>query len=258
MQKPYFGQMAFVWRKGVEKKMQQEITYTDTITMGEKKVVHYRTRRGGAGIGVEFGMSKHFKKVQFTFSDGREQEIVVNDKMYYRWIKGLKANATFLYKKDADGKEHYSIQTFEVIFEDGITQQVIQDYVENERKRLHQYVSGEDEQEKGFFARIFAAPKSTMNALMITNLVETPSGADVYMSTVRGYNEPVGYPYFKFSTSMPHLYEPNLIVKLDMRKVTELYLNTDVPDAWYYDISYLNDNDFLKLSQLVNLVTQYL
>ena len=78
------------------------------------------------------------------------------------------------------------------------------------------------------------------------------------MSTVGGYNEPVGYPYFKFSTSMPHLYEPNLIVKLDMRKVTELYLNTDVPDAWYYDISYLNDNDFLKLSQLVNLVTQYL
>lgn len=81
---------------------------------------------------------------------------------------------------------------------------------------------------------------------------------EVYLSTVGDKLNPVGYPYFRYKTAEYAKYQIGDIVRIDMKKITILDLNSASPQCWFYDISYLNEDDIQKGTIFVNLVNQYL
>lgn len=186
-------------------------------------------------------------------------ETSVNEYIYYRWIKGLVADVTFSYKRDADNDEIFFIEEVNILDNQEISNDVIYNYLEDEKRRLHEYIQ---RSEKGIISKLtdnsgyFAT--SHVNAFKIVNCINTPDGMEVYLSTVGNNLNPVGYPYFKYKTAEYTKYKTGDIVRIDMKKITKLDLCSTNPQCWFYDISYLKEDDMEKGTIFVNLVNQYL
>lgn len=187
-------------------------------------------------------------------------ETTVDEYTYYRWIKGLVADVTFLYKRDADDGQLFFIREINILNNPEIPAQVIHNYLEDEKSRLNEYIQ---KSEKSIASKLtdhsrdFAT--SHINAFKVIDCINTPDGMEVYLSTIGRKNlEPVGYPYFKYKTTEYTKYKTDDIVKIDMKKIIRLDLHTLDPQRWFYDISYLNEEDIEKGTILVNTVNQYL
>lgn len=228
----------------------QERTFNDVITMGKSWISNYRRN----------GKNQSSHNVTFRLSDGKEIETTVNIKKYYRWIEGLKANATIECREYSPTEVHFFVSNVKVIYEDGTAPiEAIENCINSEKERLKEYTSRGTGKSDGFFNFLMpgALDKTSLNAVIAADVVDTDKGADFYFATVGGYNEAVGYPYFKYSVPYPYNLDMNKIYRLDMKKITQLHLNTENPNMWFYDVSYLNESDFEDRGRLVNLVNQY-
>lgn len=232
-----------------------EKKYTETITFIGRDIryIKYITPQKN-GTGNECGYY-----VKGITASNYIIETRVNQYIYYRWIKGLVADVTFSYKRDADNNQFFFIEEVNVLNNKEMSKEIIHNCLEDEKRRLHEYIQ---RSEKSFISKLtdnsgyFAT--SHVNAFKIVNCVNTPGRMEIYLSTVGEYQKPVGYPYFMYKTAEYKKYKTGDIVKIDMKKITGLDLHTETPECWFYDISYLNEEDIEKGTAFVNLVNQYL
>lgn len=228
--------------------------YTETITFISREIKYYTI---SMRLGKNHG--RHDYYVKGITSSNYIIETNVNEYIYFRWIKGLVADVTFLYKRDADNDEIFNIEEVNILNNNEISCEVINNCLEDEKRRLNEYIQ---RSEKGIISKLtdnngyFAT--SHLNAFKIVNSISTPEGMEIYLSTVGNYLNPVGYPYFKYKTVEYTKYKTGDIVSIDMKKITRLDLYSATPQCWFYDISYLNEDDIKKSSRCVNLVNQYL
>ncbi|MBD5542733.1 MAG: hypothetical protein HDR01_00455 [Lachnospiraceae bacterium] len=227
--------------------------YTEKITFIGREIKNY------AGRDVQ--LKKFFRRRQYYVKGVTGSNYIietnVSEYIYFRWIKGLEADVTFSYKRDADNNQIFHIEEVNIL--DNQLNDVICDYLEDEKRRLHEYIQ---KSEKGIISKLADNSgyfvTSHVNAFKIINCINTPDGMEVYLSTVGDHLEPVGYPYFKYKTVEYTKYKTGDIVKIDMKKITKLDLCSANSQCWFYDISYLKEDDIEKGTIFVNLVNQYL
>ncbi|MDE6210307.1 MAG: hypothetical protein K2M73_11625 [Lachnospiraceae bacterium] len=229
--------------------------YKETMTFISREIKYYTDL--DMSLGKTHGRHEYY--VKGITGSNYIIETNVNEYIYFRWIKGLVADVTFLYKRDADNDQIFNIEEVNILNSHKISGEVINNCLEDEKRRLNEYIQ---RSEKGIISKLtdnngyFAT--SHVNSFKIINSVNTPEGMEIYLSTVGNYLKPVGYPYFKYKTVEFTKYKTGDIVRIDMKKITRLDLYLATPQCWFYDISYLNEDDIKKGSRCVNLVNQYL
>lgn len=229
--------------------------YKETITFISREIKYYTDR--DMRLGKTHGRYEYY--VKGITGSNYIIETNVNEYIYFRWIKGLVADVTFLYKRDADNNQMFNIEEINILNNNEISDEVISNCLEDEKRRIKEYILGS---EKGTISKLTdksgRIATSHINAFKVVNCVYTPEGMEIYLSTVGNYLNPVGYPYFKYKTVDRTKYKTGDIVKIDMKKITRLDLYLATPQCWFYDISYLKEEDIKKGSGFVNLVNQYL
>lgn len=65
-------------------------------------------------------------------------------------------------------------------------------------------------------------------------------------------NVATGYPYVRYITSLPDKYNVGVVIELDIKKINKLELNTDNPNKWMFDISYLHEG-YVKVGNNIRI-----
>ena len=222
------GKNTYYAKEALQKK------YTEKITFIGREIKYY--------VNVNARIkSPHSERIYYVKGVTGSNYIIetnVSEYIYCRWIKGLEADVTFSYERDADNDQIFHIEEVNIL--EHQSNEVIYNYIEDEKRRLHEYIQ---QSEKGILSKMTGKSgyfvTSHVNAFKIINCINTPDGMEVYLSTVGDHLEPVGYPYFKYKTVEYTKYKTGDIVRIDMKKITKLDLCSANTQCWFYDISYL-------------------
>lgn len=88
----------------------------------------------------------------------------------------------------------------------------------------------------------------TVWKFQVMQIIETPeiNQKDIFLACLNGEGEAIRYPFIKYSTKLSNKYNQGEIFCIEIKKISELKLYTINPNYWFFDISYLGEEDILK------------
>lgn len=79
----------------------------------------------------------------------------------------------------------------------------------------------------------------------VVNVFENNGRSRVVLSKLSDEALPTGYPYLVYDTDDAQKFRQFKYIDLDVKNITTLNLNINNPDYWYYDISYIDNKEFI-------------
>ena len=76
-------------------------------------------------------------------------------------------------------------------------------------------------------------------------MFENNGRSRVVLSKLSDEALPTGYPYLVYDTDDAQKFRQFKYMDLDVKNITTLNLNINNPDYWYYDISYIDNKEFI-------------
>lgn len=94
--------------------------------------------------------------------------------------------------------------------------------------------------------------KRTIRRYEVREKNNTSEGCEIIMASYDMDNVATGYPYVRYITSLPDKYNVGVVIELDIKKINKLELNTDNPNKWMFDISYLHEG-YVKVGNNIRI-----
>lgn len=94
--------------------------------------------------------------------------------------------------------------------------------------------------------------KRTVRRYEVREKNNTSEGCEIIMASYDMDNVATGYPYVRYITSLPDKYNVGVVIELDIKKINKLELNTDNPNKWMFDISYLHEG-YVKVGNNIRI-----
>lgn len=91
----------------------------------------------------------------------------------------------------------------------------------------------------------YCKPKTKIKFEVVDLLSQMDGYLYVVFAALDQYGHPFVYPYCLYRTADKKTYAKGQVYTIDMQKVTSLNLNLTDPEFWFYDISYINQNDIV-------------
>ena len=91
----------------------------------------------------------------------------------------------------------------------------------------------------------YCKPKTKIKFEVVDLLSRMDGYLYVVFAALDQYGRPSVYPYCLYRTADKKTFLKGKVYTIDMQKITLLDLNLNDPEFWFYDISYINENDIV-------------